>query len=189
VLRIEALEARANPTAAGLGDVTTTWTSPTQVVITGTVTDTSAPTTVLVGGAATAAVPTSPTGNFSVALNLNQAGGAVVLAAQPAESNAQAPVTVVADGRPTLSNVTITQEDGVWHIRGQVVGGTPGATIIQIISTIPSVNGTTQVVENPDGSFDIGITLPEGSAGGSISIRAIDQTTGDESDLWSGFID
>jgi hypothetical protein len=189
MLRVEALEARAIPDAnPALANVTATWTSPTQVVISGTVTDISSPTTVLVGGAATGSAPTTPQGTFTIALNLDQPGGQVLLAAQPVQASAPTPVTIVAAGQPTLNNVTITQEDGIWHIRGQVNGMTPGQNlVISIISSIPSVNGQTQVVDNADGTFDIGISLPTGSPGGSISL-ILGDGNGNTFDEWDGSI-
>ncbi len=190
VLRVEALEARANPDAnPTLSNVTAVWTSATQVVISGTVNDASAsttPTTVLVGGATTAAVTTNPQGNFTVALTVAQPG-TLLVAAEPTTA-AATPVTVIAAGQPTLSNVTITQgDDGAWHIRGQVTGNNPIGTVITIISSIPSINGETNVVENPDGTFDIGIILPSGTPGGSISITLGDGD-GDVFDQWDGAI-
>jgi hypothetical protein len=188
VLRVEALEARANPDAnPALANVASTWTSATSVVISGTVVDSSGSTTVLIGGAASGVVQTAANGSFTVSLNLIQAG-TVLLAAQPIQLDAATPITIVSAAQPTLTNVTITQVDGVWHITGQVVGGTPGSTVINIISSIPSVNGQTQVVENADGTFDIGITLPAGTPGGTISIQAVDTSTDEASDVWTGLI-
>jgi hypothetical protein len=187
-LRVEALEARANPDSTPvLTAVTATWSDPTHVVISGTVTDDTATTsTVLVGGATTATITTTTSGTFTTALVLNQPG-TVLLAAPIAQTTGITPITAVTEGQPTLSNVTITQIDGTWHIRGNVTGGDPVGTVIHIISSIPSINGQTSVVTNPDGSFDIGLNLPPGTPGGSISI-VLDDGDGVTFDNWAGFI-
>jgi hypothetical protein len=187
-LRVEALEARANPDSTPvLTAVTATWSDPTHVVISGTVTDdTATPTTVLVGGAATATITPTASGTFTTALVLNQPG-TVLLAAPTGETIGTTPITVLNLGQPALANVTITQIDGTWHIRGTVTGGDPVGTVINIISTIPSINGQTSVVTNPDGSFDIGLNLPPGTPGGSISI-ILGDGDGITFDNWAGFI-
>jgi hypothetical protein len=187
-LRVEALEARANPdTSPTLTAVTATWTNATQVVISGTVTDTTSPTTVLVGGAASTSVTTTATGTFTTTLNLDQSGGTILLAAQPTLITSPTPVTIIAQGQPVLSNVKIQLIDGVWHITGQVVGGNPVGTVITIISSIPGVNGQTNVVDNADGTFDIGIYLPDGTPGGSISI-SLGDGNGNTFDQWDSSI-
>ena len=200
-LRVEALEARANPDAnPTLSNVAAVWTSPTQVVITGTVIDASAsampsstdtsgaaaPAVVIVGGGASpTTTTTNAQGNFTVTANVAP-GGTVLVAAQPITATAPTPVTVVAAGQPTLSNVTITEEGGAWHIRGQVAGGDPIGLIITIISQDPTTNGQTNVVENPDGSFDITIQ-PTISGDISITLGDGDGNIFDQHDF--GFID
>ena len=187
-LRLESLETRATPSAS-LAGVTATWSDPTHVVISGTVTDDSA-STVLVGGAAAATTVTAnANGDFTVALTLTQPG-TVLLAPQQGTvtaTDSKSPVTIVSKDQSIISNVKITYEDGAWHIRGRVDNGDPIGTIISIISSDPSINGQKTVVENPDGSFDIGIPMPQGNGGGSISIIATDPN-GNVIGEWDGFI-
>jgi hypothetical protein len=186
-LRVEALEARANPDASPiLTGVTATWSDATHVVISGTVSDeTAGATTVLVGGAASTSVTTNPQGAFTAALTLNQPG--TVLLAVPTTETGITPITIVTEGHATMSNVTITQTGGIWHIQGTVTGPDPVGTVITIITTIPGGNGQTTIVTNPDGSFDIGLTLPPGTSGGSISL-ILGDGDGTTFDQWNGFI-
>ncbi|HEY1376504.1 MAG TPA: hypothetical protein VGF55_06900 [Gemmataceae bacterium] len=206
-LCVQALEARANPSAPVLSNVAASWTGDgRQVVISGTVMDENPGTVAVhVTGAAQDNFHPDAHGNLLIYVNVADTGSVYVQAQD--DQNLMSSTTTIqngidlssnssgqaesgyAAGKPVLRDVTITNENGVWHIRGNVDNTSPVNTIIEIIgSSIPGETGNTVTV-NPDGSFDIGIVLDPKSTGGSISIIAIDQDTGEQSDQWDGMID
>jgi hypothetical protein len=87
---------------------------------------------------------------------------------------------------PTLGDISISHEQDGWHIRGHVDGGSIGS-IIKIINGPSGSAGQTGNIGD-DGSFDIIIQLPPDGTGGGISIIAIDQDTGSQSDQWDGML-
>jgi hypothetical protein len=177
--------------------VQTHWSDASDVVVTGTVTDANPSTTfvsVIAGGSVATAYANS-VGGFSVSLHTDGTSAAAIQAHDSAGLNSN----VVMDssgmsgnqttnyGTIGLTGVQIVQENGGWHIRGTVTGGSPGQTVITIVSTMPGNNGQTTVVENADGTFDIGINMT-GGTGGDISITARDPMTGDISPTWEGSV-
>jgi hypothetical protein len=208
-LRVEALEARANPaalvltamTAPVLTHMAASWEGANHVTISGTVLDQDPAQAVIhVTGATQTDVHADASGNFVVSLETN--GTDPVYVQVQDAGNLLSGTTTIQQGvdlqatnlaaptaeQPALRDVTITCEGGTWHIRGHVDGGSPLGTVIKIISSsIPGREGNTVEV-NPDGSFDIGINLDPNSPGGSISIIAIDGDTGNESGQWDGII-
>jgi hypothetical protein len=194
------LNAASTTTAAPiLINTSASWVDPYDVVIAGTVVDANPQGTVVyVAGSSTAAVLPDQNGFFSTVLKTN-GSGPVYLQAQDSAGmysgaiafNYSTNTVVMASNMatPVISGVTITLENGVWHIRGQVMNSTPIATVIQITTNIPGQDGRPTVVENADGTFDIGITLDPSSPGGSFSIVAVNEDTGAVSQAWNGYID
>ena len=196
VLRVEALETRANPAGPVLSNLAATWSNPTHVVVTGQVVD-QFPTAVWVNGGGQGAAFVSNQGAFRIALTTNGIDPIHVQAEDTQTQfsanmlctyGASSPVAVTG-GSPVVSGVTITLIEGTWHIHGQLSGGTGLDTIIRIIGSTGGVSGE-QIVINDDGTFDIGITVGSGGFGGDISIVAVNPVTGGTSEvLWEGTID
>jgi hypothetical protein len=201
VLRVEALETRANPSTTGAPTfvaVQTTWTDATDVVIKGTVADAN-PSSTFISATASGSVSVSyanSSGGFQVSLHTDGSSPVSIQAHDSqglnsdvvTNSSGVSLLQVTPLNSLGLNNVQIVYENGGWHIRGTVTGGTAGQTVITIVSTIPGNDGTTSVVENADGSFDIGINMDAGSPGGTISITGKDTSTGNVSDTWDGFV-
>jgi hypothetical protein len=147
-----------------------------------------------VGGAATGAFGTDGKGQFAIVLKTAGAGGLYIRALdasgltstpisfQPGTQLMGAPVV----DNPNFGDITISHEQDGWHIRGHVDGGSIG-TIIKIISG-PSGSGGQVGNVGDDGSFDIVINLPPDGSGGGISIIAIDQDNGSQSEQWDGIL-
>jgi hypothetical protein len=204
-LRVEALEARANPAAPVLTNLSATWSGANSVLITGQVQDDHQTAAIVhFTGAGTADVHTDGRGNFMVALKTSGSGPvdiqAVddVLAASPVGTAqyGSAPTTgstggtavPTSNGAPKITGVTITNTgNGWWHIHGTVDTNNPLGTIIKITSQVDGVDGTGTTL-NEDGSFDISFQLDPTTAGGAISIIAIDQSNGNTSNGWDGWI-
>ena len=174
-LQLQSLERRDTPAAPVLSNVSATVNANAQVVITGHVhEDATGPVVVQVSGSALAVALVQPAGgdaDFSITLP-NASGGAFTVRAEDTtgvysyDANVQYGTMAAPANAPQLNNVTVTDEGGVWHIRGNVSGGGMG-TIINIIGGVQ-----TQGTANDDGSFDIGIELPANTWGGIISITA-----------------
>ncbi len=183
-LRLETLEARANPAAPVLAYMNVHWSDANDVVVSGRVTDESPNTVILhVTGAYQDDFHVASDGTFLIALHTDSTAQLNVQA-QDGEGLTSAVVTAanstdvtVGDpgynSGPVLKDVTVSLEGGIWHIRGRVDNTDAGAIVKIIDGTFPDRNGQTAPVEG-DGSFDIGITLDPGSPGGSISIIAQD---------------
>jgi hypothetical protein len=194
-LRLESLETRANPSAPVLTGVSVDWSNPGVVAISGHVVDeTPATTQVQVGGAATGTFATDGKGQFAIVLKTLGTGG-LYIRALDAEGLTSNPISylpgtqmlaVTAVENPTFGDISISHEQDGWHIRGHVDGGSIG-TIIKIINGPGDCAGQTGNVGD-DGSFDIVINLPSDGSGGGISIIAIDQDTGSQSDQWDGIL-
>lgn len=197
-LALEQLETRATPAAPVLSNVKALWSDPNHVTISGQVTDENVWSSIVhLGGAGQGGARVSSTGEFTVYATVATDApiSLTVVDSEQLTSSTEYLANNVSTGtdsvqsqNPILRDVRITNEGGIWHIRGRVQNGSPIGTIIKILSTIPSANGQISTVENPDGTFDIGIILPPGSAGGSISIIAINPD-GSQSDAWDGKID
>ena len=175
--------------------VQTRWTDANDVVITGTVADAN-PATTFISATSAGSVAMSyanAVGGFQVSLHID--GSSQVSIQAHDDQGLNSSVVTDSSGAPLvaqygtigLTNVQIVYENGGWHIRGNVTGGTAGQTVINIVSTISGVNGQTSTVENADGSFDIGISIGPGS-GGTISITAKDNTVGSVSEEWEGVV-
>jgi hypothetical protein len=197
-LRVEALETRANPAAPSFVAVHTAWSDANDVVIAGTIADAN-PSTTFISATSNGAIAMSyanSVGGFQISLHIDgsspvsiQAHDDQGLNSGVVTDNSGAPLTQMLGANTIgLTNVQIVYDNGGWHIRGTVTGGTPGQTVINIVSSINGVNGTTSVVENADGTFNIGISMAPGSTGGTISIRAADIETGAISDDWEGIV-
>jgi hypothetical protein len=164
-LRLESLEGRAVPAALTTNLATSSWTPGSTLVLTGKVQDDS-------DTGASSGQTTDTTA---------ASGGTAAAPGRPGGGQQQGV-------KPLLQNVTVTQtEDGVWHIRGHVDGASPVGTIVEVVNGPGNSTGATTTVD-ADGNFDIGIVLDPGTPGGSISIDAVNQTTGNHSDPWSGLI-
>jgi hypothetical protein len=204
-LRVEALEARANPAAPVLTNLSASWSGTNSVMITGQVQDDHQTGAVVdFGGAVTAAVHTDPKGNFMVALKTTGSGpvniqavddvgvaspvGTVAYGSSPTTgATSTATATSTANGTSSFGGGTITNDgNGWWHIHGNVNTDNPLGTIIKISSSVTGVDGSTTAV-NSDGTFDISFQLNPDTPGGAISITAIDQTTGTTT-VWDGWI-
>jgi len=193
-LRLETLEARANPAAPMLVNLKADWGDEHFVVISGTVQDEAPGEAVIhVGGAVQADGGVAEGGQFAIALKLTGTGP-VYLRARDNEGlfsdpfvfhygdPAPAPST-----QPVLSDVSIIRdENGLWHIHGHVDNTSPIGTIIRIITGPGDSSGQTGTVD-VDGNFDIVLDVPAGGSG-AISIIAINQDKGEESDPWDGFV-
>jgi hypothetical protein len=196
-LRVEALETRANPAGPVFSNLAVTWSDATHVVVTGQVIDQN-PTAVWVNGGGQGAAFINAQGTFRIALTTD---GTDPINVQAQDTQNQFSTDMVCqfgsnpvaatNGQQAVSGVTISNENGVWHIKGQVTSGTPLDTLIKIISDNSNLNGQQQVVENPDGSFDIAISANgEDIGGGNIGISLINSVTGETSGvIWEGTID
>lgn len=192
-LRLESLEARANPSAPAITGVSADWTQPGVVVITGQVIDeTPQADHVEVGGAATGTYSVDGSGEFTLCLKTTGTGPLYFRAVDSealASANSLLNVgdkipTPLAD-HPTIKDVEIYQDENGWHVRGHVNGGGIG-TIIRIVKGPGDSNGQTGAIDD-DGSFDIIINMPPESSGGGISIIA-ENPDGSQSDQWDGLI-
>jgi Bacterial Ig domain len=181
-------------------NITANWQDPYDVVVSGVVTGPNVSgATVTVTGTGTPAitVPVNGDGSFSIQIKDGDSSP-IYIQAQDNMGNCSGMVACVYGGptylgasnagAPVITNVTVTCEGGTWHIRGQILNSTPLATILQVSSTIPGMDGRPTTVINPDGSFDIAITLDADSPGGSFSITAINNDTGQSSQEWDGTI-
>jgi hypothetical protein len=194
VLRVEALETRANPSAPMINVAQATWSDPNDIVITGTVTDANPAGTFLslAGGGSLNTAYANSVGGFQIALHLNNTGPVSLVAHDSLGLNSSAMTfnTGVAQsiqyGAPSIGNVQITWGGTGWVLTGSVSGmpgGESSGTVVQV--TDPS--GHTQtVMTNPDGSFSAGV----GSFGGTFTLKAINYQLSTESDTFtasSGF--
>jgi len=200
-LRLESLEARANPAAPVLAGVGVKWLDTNVVYIAGTIQD-AQPGTALVHltGSVEQVVEPAADGQFSMFVKIGGAGPIYVQATdnvglssgtaaiqygQPVTTLGSDRVTLAAPGQPVLGDVTISQDaNGQWHIRGHVDNVSPIGTVIKIINAPDGTTAESGAV-NEDGSFDIVINVNGG--GGAISIIAI-SGDGTQSDAWDGTI-
>jgi hypothetical protein len=194
-LRLESLEARANPAAPVLSGVSADWGENNVVVISGVIQDeTPSSAHVEVAGAAVGDFTVNERGQFTVLLK-GDGPGSIYFRAADNDGLYSAAMTLGREQRiitpvgdhPSLRDVEIIQDgSGDWHIRGHVDGSSPIGTIIKIINGPSDSSGQTGEV-NSDGSFDIIINTPPDSQGGGISIIAVDPD-GNESDTWDGIL-
>jgi hypothetical protein len=182
VLRVESLETRANPSAPALTVVHANWSDPNDVVVTGTVSDAHPGTTQVTvyseGSLASAFASTA--GGFMVSLHTDTPGPAYIQAHNDQGRDSAVVMDTsnpggTGESAPTIGNINITNSNGQWVITGTVTGGTPGATVI----TVGGAGSGQTVVDDPGGSFKIGISV---NNGGFISITATNIETGDSSD-------
>jgi hypothetical protein len=193
-LRLEFLEARANPAAPVLTGMKADWGNEQFVVISGVIQDESPGSALIhVGGSAQGDVHVGNGGAFSIALKTTGTG-AIYLRAEDNEqlkSGVQSvsygdATPVSAGNHPVLSGVSIIRdENGLWHIRGHVDSTSPIGTVIKIVSGPGDTGGQSGIVD-VDGNFDIVLDIRDGS--GSISIIAANGETGDQSDPWDGLV-
>jgi len=184
VLRVEALETRANPSAPVLTIVHPTWSDANDIVVTGTVSDAHPGTTqvTVYSGGALASAYANDAGGFTVSLHTSTPGAAYIQAHNDQRQDSAVVMDTSNPGgatssAPTIGNVRVTQTDGGWVITGTVTGGSPGNTSISAGGT--GGNGNT-VLEGTDGSFSIGITI--NGPGGTITITATNADSGEASD-------
>jgi hypothetical protein len=194
-LRLETLEARANPAAPILQSVRADWGDEHFVVISGMVQDeTPGQAVIHVAGAVQANGGVGEGGQFAIALKLTGTGPVYVRAGDTEGLYSGMlvfhygdPAPAPGGNQPLLSDVSIIRdENGLWHIHGHVDNTSPIGTIIRVISGPGDSPGQTGTVD-VDGNFDIVLDVPDGSSG-AISIIAINQDKGDESDPWDGFV-
>jgi hypothetical protein len=192
-LRLECLEARANPAAPVLTGMKANWGNENYVVVSGVVQD-ECPALAMIhfGGSTQGKVQVGEDGEFVIALARTGAGR-LYLRAEDEEGlisgtksfgygDSQVPP---AGTQPVLGGVGISRgEDGLWHIRGHVDNTSPIGSIIKVIRGPGDSSGQTGVVD-AEGNFDIVLDVGEG---GAISISANDQDSGTESDPWDGLV-
>jgi hypothetical protein len=190
-LRLEALEARTNPAAPALVGLSADWSGNT-VALSGRIVDeTPANAKIQVAGAALGEFQVNENGDFFVLLKANSADGVYLRAADTEDLvstsvNVDHGEDIVPFGSaPSLRDITISQEEDGWHIRGRLDGGDPNGAIIRIIRGPGDSNGVSGGVDE-DGSFDIIIQLPPDASGG-ISIIGIGGD-GSESDPWNDYM-
>jgi len=193
-LRLECLEARANPAAPVVTNVTAAWGDEHIVVLRGNVQDETIGQAVMqVAGAVQLGAAVDQGGTFVVALRTTGTGPIYFraednqLTSEPITIDYGKPAPDPVVNEPGLSDVTISRgDDGLWHIHGHVGNSSPIGTIIEILNGPGNTSGQTGAVDL-DGSFDIVLDLPEGS-GGVITIIGIDGESGGQSDPWDGLI-
>ena len=192
-LRMESLEARANPAAPVLSGVSVAWSGESVAVITGTIHNDEAGSTILhVSGAANQTVQVGPGGQFMVTVRTD--GHDTLRLAAENGSHLFSTVREFEEGeginppqgeQAAIGNISITQDtNGNWHIRGNL--NAPGTSQIGNIIRIVS-GGTGEANVADDGSFDIVVNMDPGVSGGGISIIAIDGN-GDQIVGWDGTI-
>jgi hypothetical protein len=200
-LRLESLEARANPAAPVLSGVAAKWVDTNVVYIAGTVQDENPATAVVhLGGGVQQDIRPDASGNFSIFAKsdgtstvyvratddegLASGTAAVQFGQAVTKTGSDQTRITLATGEPVLNDVTISRDDnGVWHIRGHVDGTSPIGTVIKIINAPDGTQAESGAV-NDDGSFDIVINV---GGSGAISIIAVDGN-GNQSDAWDGTI-
>jgi hypothetical protein len=193
-LRLESLEARANPAAPVMSNLSADWGNEQVVMISGhVVDDTGAGGVVHVSGAAQGNILLGTGGQFAAALKVTGTGS-VYLQAENVGHEMSPSQTIhfgekivpPAGQSAVIGDVTITQgSDGSWHIRGHVDNTSPIGTIVKIINGPGDTTGVSGSVD-VDGSFDIIVKLNPDDQG-AISIIAIDGD-GNQSDPWDGTI-
>lgn len=200
-LRVEALESRSNPSSYAppvMSNMSATWSDPSNVVVTGMVLDAHPTATVIrvtsgTDGGGTVSTVANPKGQFTISIHTDGTDPIIVQAqdmvtcmysgAMQYTYGVANPAYSSTDGSPILANVQVTEIGNVWHITGQVLNSTPYMTYLQVSSSIPDIGDESQI-DNPNGTFDIGITLTDG-VGGDVSVTAVDGATGLSSIVWN----